>query len=87
MKPECCKQENPFIEPFIINLSANTQPLLHGGNRCVTITDLCAEKTQPGGTLQFAVACKLADKHTITFPKRAYIRLPSGAAGPGVLRG
>lgn len=43
------------------------------------------ENKQQGGTVQFAVACKVADTHTITLPKTAYIRIPSGVASPGVL--
>lgn len=35
--------------------------------------------------MQFAVACKAADTHTIALPKTAYIRIPSGVAGSGVL--
>lgn len=39
------------------------------------------------GSHNFAVACKVADKHTITLPKRAYIRIPSGVASPVVHKG
>lgn len=43
------------------------------------------ENKQQGGTMQFTAACKVADTHTIALPKTAYIRIPSGVAGPGVL--
>lgn len=35
--------------------------------------------------MQFAVACKVTETHTIALPKTAYIRIPSGVAGSSVL--
>lgn len=45
------------------------------------------EKHSSVSLCNFAVARKVTDKHTITLPKRAYIRIPSGVASPVVHKG